>query len=251
MALHTPDHNTHDPEDEDEQPKRRGLLSGAVELGLAMHPVTGGLMAARETVGAIRDQRPGLAALAALGMIPGVPGGMAKGVAKGARVAQRELRALRTRFTKPIREALDAGDDARAGLLSRQMAAARPGGFARVGAQLDEPITEGGGVFRVSTEAGDAIPGKVDVQFIDGDLDVIMPVSDAAMAGQQQLGNAGIRAAGRQIIEAFEAAGHKVESVSGFRASGARSAGTGGQSSNVLKLPRSFFFREPRSGLLP
>lgn len=186
-----------------------------------------GVAAGRELT---EEGRPLMGLLAAAGALPMIPGGIA-------------------RFRGPMKAAAEAGDPRRATSLLGEMRAARdvpltPG--ARVARAVpDAPVQEGRGTFSLFDSEGMMLPGNVKAKIVDGSIDVTMPVSDVAMAGQQALGREGIQQTGRQLIEAFEKAGHEVTSISGFRASGARAApgslpAAGG---SELELPRSFFFR--------
>jgi hypothetical protein len=205
-------------------------------------PGLGDWRALKEVPGLLSEGRIGDATVAGLSALP--IAGLLGDVARASRPAQRELQALQNRFTREIRAANAAGDTRRSAELTRQMIEARPGGFARVQARLDAPIKKGEGSFTLVNDVGEEIPGRVSVKVGEGGIvDVAMPVTDAALAGQQQLGRVGVRESGRQIIEALEAAGHEVTALSGFRASGARSQGLLSTAESTLSVPREFFFR--------
>lgn len=108
----------------------RGMRAMTPEVGARTafeFSPAGDLKAGAEIPGLLSEGRLGAAAVNAASMLPVV--GVLGDVARTARPVNRELRALQNRFTEPIREALAAGNPAEATRLSREMVAARPGGF--------------------------------------------------------------------------------------------------------------------------
>ena len=104
-------------------------------------------------------------------------------------------------------------------------------------------------MFRAINVDGELVPGTIRAELLDnGILDVGLPTFTK---GQHKLGPRGIRDVGRRVIELFEAQGHPISTIQGFRATGARTGPASlmtlealDDADQILSIPRSFFIPE-------